>query len=281
MENPSIHSELLFLQSHFPIVPLNAGLLISNGTGKHDIRVIDSYELILVKSGNLVLFEEDRVFNLRENQTLILWPDRLHGGIEPFPPDLSFYWVHFRISGGSDANDTQCLTVPRVATLQNPDRITEFFLRFIDDQETGRLTSFDANLLILLMLSEIQSASTVSRKEEQENRCLIERVESYIATHYHQNISTSSLAKELVYNPDYLGRIFHKVRGYPITKAIHRRRIKEAKTLLIQNYMNIEEIAVACGYRDAGYFRKVFKKMIGMCPHRFRELYSHVHINSH
>ena len=44
---------------------------------------------------------------------------------------------------------------------------------------------------------------------------------------------------------------------------------------------NINEIAFACGYSDPGYFRRMFKRLTGLSPKKFRSLYSRMHINAH
>jgi AraC-like DNA-binding protein len=265
-----------------PISPLNAGLFVSNGTGTHDRRTIDSFVLIFVRKGTLDLYEEAEQFHLQEGQALILWPNCEHGGLSPFPRDLRFYWVHFRLASQGDADTSDCLDVPRLVTVRNPDRLIEFFHRYLDDQETGRLTSTGASLLLLLMLDEIRSTPASTAAPSEDSLCpIVALIEGFIANHYNEDISTSCIAGELNYNPDYLERVFRQRRGYTITRAIHRRRVKDARTLLIQHYMNIEEIAHSCGYRDAGYFRRVFKTMTGMTPHRFRHLHTHLHMNSH
>ena len=273
---------ILRIQFLSPIVPLNGGLFVSSGTGKHDHRTIDSFELIFVRKGTLDLFEENTEFQLKEGQTLILWPGRLHGGLKPFPKGLSFYWIHFNVTNQADHGLDNHVEIPRVMSVCNPDRLTEFFHRYLDDQETGRLTSTDASLLLLLMLDEIRSSADPTLSGDEADACPVaSRLESFIAEHYSQDISTSTIAAELGYNPDYLERVFRHATGYTITRAIHRRRISDAKTLLLQDYMNIEEVALSCGYKEAGYFRKVFKSLTGMTPHRFRDLHSHVHMNSH
>lgn len=265
-----------------PLIPLNAGLFVSNGTGTHDRRTIDSFVLIFVRAGALDLYEESEQFHLHEGQALILWPNREHGGLTPFSRDLRFYWVHFQLVSHEDSEATDFLDVPRLVTVRNQDRLIEFFHRYLDDQETGRLTSTDAALLLLLMLDEIRSAQVPGTAPSEDSLCpIVALIEGFIANHYNEDISTSCIAGELNYNPDYLERVFRQRRGYTITRAIHRRRVKDARTLLIQNYMNIEEIAHSCGYRDAGYFRRVFKTMTGMTPHRFRHLHTHLHMNSH
>ena len=78
-----------------------------------------------------------------------------------------------------------------------------------------------------------------------------------------------------------MGRVYRASTGHSITGAIHRLKIKEARALLARNELTVLEVADACGFRDVGYFRRVFKGLVGMTPTRFRQLHAHAHINTH
>src|SRR5436309_14721311 len=85
----------LGLSDNSKLESVNSGLFVSPAQGIHAERVIDSYELILVRTGTLVLGEETTVFMLEQGDTLILWPGRFHRGVAPYAPNTSFYWIHF------------------------------------------------------------------------------------------------------------------------------------------------------------------------------------------
>ena len=263
------------------VQPMNAGQFVSPGWGRHPRRRIDSYELIVVLSGCLRLAEERSHFTLRAGDALILWPGRMHGPVEDYPRDLSFYWLHFGVEPArlrTRRND-EWLEVPQHAHLLRPERMADLFRRFIDDQETGCLRWLDAALMLMLMLGELCKAQELHEVSHQER--LADTVENYISSNVSRRLSTARIAAELRYNPDYLGRVFRASTGHSITDAIHRRKIKEARALLTRNELTVVEIADACGFHDVCYFRRVFKGLVGMTPTQFRQLYSHAHINTH
>lgn len=258
---------------------MNAGQFVSPGWGRHPRRRIDSYELIVVLSGFLRLVEEQSLFTLHAADALVLWPDRMHGPVEDYPRDLSYYWLHFGVEPArprAQWND-EWLEVPRHVHLPRPERMADLFRRYMDDQETGCLRRLDATLMV--MLCELCKAQELPETSHQE--LLADTIESYISSNVSQRLSTARIAAELRYNPDYLGRVFRASTGRSITDAIHRRKIKEARALLTQNELTVMEVADACGFHDVGYFRRVFKGLVGMTPTRFRQLYLHAHINTH
>lgn len=47
-------------------------------------------------------------------------------------------------------------------------------------------------------------------------------------------------------------------------------RMEQARVLLKQSENSINEVAYACGFHDALYFRRVFKKWFGVTPSEYR-----------
>ena len=277
-----------------PIEPLNAGLFVSPGYGTHDTRIVDSYELLFVVSGTLKMFEESEQFAVQANQTLILCPGLKHGGAAPYQPDLNFYWVHFRLREAGTA--TVGLSVPKLASVADPEFLVELFCQYISDQEEelraetaiGSARELGFSHLVTLMLCEIGSdvphatEALRSRAVTMRQRSIANRVQKYIDSRFRESIGTTSIAAELGYSTDYLERSFHHARGHSIVEALHDRRVSEARMLLRgSGRKNISEIAFACGFSDPRYFRRVFKRITGLTPGQFRSLYSRTHINTH
>jgi AraC-like DNA-binding protein len=266
------------LDARLPIQAHNAGLFVSRGRGLHPERVIQSHELIFVRRGILRIEEEGEEFEVAAGRTLLLRPGRLHRGTSPYAPDLSFYWIHFAVRDGLD--DGLSIDVPRYATVTRPNHLAELFRRFLDDQEAGRLTATSADLLLMLMLSEVSGSDPGENSVERSAAVLAGRADAYIRTHFHEPLNTSKLAGEMGCNPDYLGRAFRGTYGKTITEAIHWRRLRHARRMLLESDRNIDEVSRACGFEDVGYFRKVFKRYEGMPPRAFRRLYAQMHVNT-
>jgi AraC-like DNA-binding protein len=258
----------------------NAGLFVSPAHGIHPERIIDSYELILVRTGTLVLGEETAVFALEQGDTLVLWPGRVHRGVTPYAWNTSFYWIHFYLWSKAPDPTDEGVFIPQHSRLPEPLRLTELFLRFLDDQECNRLDKDYASTLVKLMLLEIGLQNSPNFSAELRSQSLAIQVQALITRTFHEPLSTSLIARKLHRNPDYLGRVYRQTYGCNPTEGIHRARMKHAKNLLLLTSMNVDEIAVACGYEDSDYFRKVFRRFFDMQPRRFRMLHVKQHLNS-
>ena len=256
----------------------NAGLFVSPAHGIHSERVIDSYELILVRTGTLVLGEETTVFALEQGDTLILWPGRVHRGVAPYAANTSFYWVHFHLTITDPADEGA--SIPQHCRLPEPLRLMELFHRFLDDQERRRLDKSYGSTLVKLMLFEIALQNSPRFSAEMRSQNLAIQAQTLITRNFREPLSTSLIARKLHRNADYLGRVYRQTYGCNPTEGIHRARMKHAKNLLLLTSMNVDEIAVACGYENTDYFRKVFRRFFDMQPRRFRMLHVKQHVNS-
>ncbi|PDV65338.1 AraC family transcriptional regulator, partial [Escherichia coli] len=99
---------MLELSMTLPIKVQNGGLFISRGVGRHSARRLESWEIIFVEKGRLTIQEEERIFLVDAGESLLLWPNRQHVGVEDFPADLKFYWLHFEVKAPD--NDPRWLT---------------------------------------------------------------------------------------------------------------------------------------------------------------------------
>lgn len=277
-------SELLKLTPVCPVKAQNAGLFISRGRGIHPTRVISSHELIFVKEGELDMWEEDRTFAVKAEQTLHLFPGRHHGGLTPMAPELKFYWIHFDIvDSGSSGAAGAGIEVPQISHIRRPERLESLFRDFLDQQESGELQPYAASLLMMLMLTEVARSSLPASQEHEaadKANVIAARAHTYIRMNYDQPLSPGKVAEVVGYNPDYLGRVYRKVYGCTLTEAIHRRRIERAKRYLMDSDMTIEQIALACGFTDPDYFRRIFRRYMQTPPVNYRNLYARVHVNT-
>lgn len=65
------------------------------GQSHVDRKNLGFFDLIAVKKGCLFLEEDDRKYEIKENEMFILLPDRHHCSWKPCQEDTEFYWLHF------------------------------------------------------------------------------------------------------------------------------------------------------------------------------------------
>ena len=72
-------------------------------------------------------------------------------------------------------------------------------------------------------------------------------------------------------NSDYLARLFKKETGQSLGAYLQDRRIHEAKKLLVQTNIQVNEIAQRVGYDNFSYFSHTFREKTGVTPNEYRK----------
>lgn len=101
---------------------------------------------------------------------------------------------------------------------------------------------------------------------------LVQRIIGYIEKNYMNDIQLDQLSRDLYANKYYLARLFREVTGMTIFSYLYRRRINQAKiNFLIHPEKSIMDICFMVGFKNRSHFGRVFKKLEGVTPERFRE----------
>ncbi|MDR4466877.1 MAG: helix-turn-helix transcriptional regulator [Nitrospira sp.] len=70
-----------------------------------------------------------------------------------------------------------------------------------------------------------------------------------------------------------LKRRFKAATGITFIEYVQNLRIEEAKRLLETTGINAEEIGPAVGYEDYSFFHRLFKRLTGLTPARYRRMF--------
>lgn len=73
-------------------------------------------------------------------------------------------------------------------------------------------------------------------------------------------------------------RHFTQATGYTPIRYVQALRVEEAKRLLERTGEAIDEIAWRVGYDEPAFFRRLFKRLVGLTPHEHRRRFSMSHL---
>jgi AraC-like DNA-binding protein len=240
---------------------------------RHQHRVLPVHELIVVQSGVLPIAEDDRRFAVHQHEWMLLHAARIHYGYQDLPHDTWFYWVCFG-PGRADANgiESAVLRGRQTGPVLRPDRLRTLFENLLEDQQAAILKPSTSRCYLQLILAEIlldPAAPAVHSAPAQ----LARRAAAFIANNLTDpHLSTARIADAIACNADYLGRAFRAAFNETPTDHIHRLRIDRARVLFRSTNQSIERVAAEVGFSDERYFRRVFKRRVGLTPGEFQRL---------
>ena len=102
----------------------------------------------------------------------------------------------------------------------------------------------------------------------------ISEILDYIVEHYDKSLELSDIAKAFNFNYYYLSYYFNNHCSEGFSEYLNRIRIEKACELLKDNKLYVSEISSMIGYSDHSYFCRVFKKITGYTPSRYRRIVS-------
>ena len=140
----------------------------------------------------------------------------------------------------------------------------DYLLKPIKEEELKRV-----------MESLLEKRGEIPEKEEEESSPtydkMIDNVVSEIREHYTEDISLTSLATKYNVSMGRLSEMIKERLQVNFSDYIASLRIQRAKELLRDDSISIQEIAEIVGYNDYFYFTKVFKKVEGISPSKYRK----------
>lgn len=104
------------------------------------------------------------------------------------------------------------------------------------------------------------------------NQMQINRVRQYIEAHYMEDICLQDAAAALHYSEVYFCKFFKLNFDKNFIMYLSELRVEKAKELLSDVTINVRDVSRKVGYRDSGYFTKVFKRITGYTPSEYRAM---------
>lgn len=132
------------------------------------------------------------------------------------------------------------------------------------------LSSYDNSILAYTFLMELHKY-LVYNGGNPKKQIAVKTCINYINENYAKDISVVDIAEQCDISPFHLNKVFREIAGDTPLHYLIKRRITASLSMLYTTDLSIEEIAVACGFHNANYFAKVFRKYTGKSPTEFRK----------
>ena len=96
-------------------------------------------------------------------------------------------------------------------------------------------------------------------------------MKDFLDNHYRQDFSLKYFEDTFRINRYRLCREFSACFGLPPLQYLTRRRLEEAKKILLTTDFSIHEVSSMIGYENTNHFINLFKKYVSMTPGKFRQ----------
>jgi AraC family transcriptional activator of pobA len=120
--------------------------------------------------------------------------------------------------------------------------------------------------LTLLLVGVSRLAADVVGDLRLNDEPLLAEVFGFIEERYRERISLKDVARAVSLSPGHLTTVVRRKTGRTVQEWIAERRMAEARRLLVQTDLAVEEVGRKVGYGDPGYFVRSFGRAHGVTP---------------
>lgn len=233
---------------------------------------LDSYLFFMVLSGKGTFYYNEKSYSLKQGQCV--WidckPSYAHESSSELPWELK--WVHF--NGKSVCHyykyfleqEKPFVFTPTNGALFNEALSTLFSLHNSNHSQKDILS----NKYLTDIITSCFTENTGEDAKESMASEKLEQIRDYLSNHFTETIHLDQLSKLFYISKYHLAREYKKKFGITLVNDLTIFRISHGKSLLRFSSLPIEQVSMACGYPDANYFVKVFKKMEAITPLEYR-----------
>jgi AraC-like DNA-binding protein len=124
--------------------------------------------------------------------------------------------------------------------------------------------------LTLLLVDVARLAADVVGDLRLQDEPLLAEVFDVIEERFHEPISLRDVASAVSLSPGHLTTVVRRKTGRTVQEWIAERRLAQARRLLVETDLAVEEVGGRVGYVDPSYFVRVFRRAHDVTPLAWR-----------
>lgn len=246
-------------------------------------------EITLVRKGQIIYKINDNIYHLRQGSSLFCNAAALHAGSMyknqdceyisiTFDPKLIYGYENSIFYSKYVSPVTQNLSLSSIcfdlSELWHKDAAD--ILLDISEVWQCRSSSYEIDILIhlehfwrLLFLNYNFTLSTITRNKRDYDR--IRNILSYIETNYTSKLTLEGISEHIHLCKSECCRLFRHYMNISLFEFLLEYRIEKSLSYLTNSNYSIIEIAENVGFNDSNYYSKVFCKIKGYSPTKYRK----------
>lgn len=221
----------------------------------------EQWELVYCTGGEGAFrFENGTLMEYREGDVVAIPPRERHSNSSP----AGFTNIHIRLADpGFPYRSAFRVEDDAEGHLKNAFREARYYF----------MADINKRELVLAALGELIASYLIVYRSNSELSKPVEQIRSLIISNYADaSFALDEAIRELPFHYDYMRKLFKKEMGLTPLEYMTGLRMKKAELMLTAMWgsdYSVAEIGQLCGFEDALYFSRVFKKHFGISPSAF------------
>jgi len=241
---------------------------------------VDYFILIYCTSGEGWCKIADREFSIKENQYIILPPATPYSFGANSSNPWTIYWVHFK--GSLAPSFFQAPVSPHLILPESDSRLQDRIQLFEEIYANLELSfhSDHYSYAVICLFHFLGSFKYVEQFRRIRNKSMIEKgfsekVIYYMRENVENNLTLEHIARHFNFSPSHFSALFlQETKQSPIKYFINL-KIEKACQYLELSDMKISDVYPILGFQDGAYFSRMFTKIMGISPTKYRDRERH------
>jgi len=247
--------DVSIVNKHFhDINPLSFGYEKCRKSHSFGPAIREYYLIHYIKEGKGIIINKNGTHTAKKGDIFIIKPHQ----VNTYTADKNEPWEYIWI--GFDGELAKRLNLIEETVVSFPE------ITFFEMLECENIQSTKSEFLT----SKIFMILSILFSNEKGKNDYVKQVSDYIDTNYMNEIYVEDISKLIKLDRRYLCRIFKISTGITIKQYIINIRIKKAKELLKAGF-SISDASSMTGYTDSFNFSKMFKKICGISPFKYKK----------
>jgi AraC family transcriptional activator of pobA len=228
----------------------------------YDTYKIYKDQMLIVPAGQVFSFEQYDESKFNKGFICVFHEDILLGKL--FKPKLFKDFEFLQVWGN-----------PRIDLgAEKSKYAVQILHRLHDEFKSNGLLHIDIiQAQFIALLCEVNAAyQPLSNSKQASSVTLTNKFKELLAKHIHTKHLVTDYAALLNVTPNHLNKVVKSITEKSPTKWIDKTLVLEAKVLLYQTELSINEVANEIGIEDQSYFSRLFKKYEQITPLQFRKM---------
>ncbi|MBQ1902446.1 MAG: helix-turn-helix domain-containing protein [Lachnospiraceae bacterium] len=235
-------------------------------------RILSALECIYVTEGTLELGIQQELYHMEAGDFAMVFPDMIHHE-QVFTPGRN-YAIHLvanpALSGLLLPTLQQSRPENPVIKSENVHPDIVYGMTKITPGEPNAYTDIARQAYVQIVLARALPYYTMIDKTGSESNDIIDRVVEYIARHFTENITLTSMAEDLYVSPYTLSRIFSGTFHTNFNRYLNHTRLRHVVHLLKYTNQTITEAYMNAGFESQRTFNRAFLDVYRMSPREYR-----------
>ncbi|TPK67583.1 AraC family transcriptional regulator [Mesorhizobium sp. B2-4-19] len=219
-------------------------------------------------SGTGRLRYENRNYRLQENDTLLVLVPHNHRYWLASDERWEYFWISM--------NGEEALRIHKsILSISGPvfrlkpatiDHLADCSLRLIKGAASAGAASAIAYEAAMALYDDVFGSHAFAEKQS-----AMQPVIDHINANLDKPLPVAELVQISGLSRAHFSRRFAESEGLPPAEFVLQQRLQRAAKLLTKaDFLPVKEVAILCGFEDANYFSKVFRRLYGTTPSQFR-----------